>query len=293
MTTRKCDKENCKDKNGNCLITRSDNLPLQCVGPWAEDKYYYLERYLNASREARRKYSDLDNAVFIDLFAGPGRCIIKDECREIESGAIRVLKREEAPFNDSYLLDIDEANLMALTARIPPEAGSYKTIKGDSNLIIKELVDKLLKHRFKRYHFVFADPFGPDDLNFETIKELVRLQRVDILIHFPIMAIRRNWHIWIKKGNTILDQFLGTNKWREEIASLPSNKVFDSLINLYEYELKKIGFAFTYDLKPVTIRNTRNAPLYDLILVSKDPLAQKIWNTTINKTPDGQKTFGF
>lgn len=107
------------------------------------------------------------------------------------------------------------------------------------------------------------------------------------------MAIRRNWHIWIKKGNTILDEFLGTEKWREEIRLLPSNKVFDSLINLYEYELKKIGFIFTYDLKPVTIRNTKKAPLYDLVLVSKDPLAQKIWNTAINKSPDGQKTFDF
>ena len=84
MPKRICKSDNCnnKDKNENCLILGSDNLTLQCVGPWVEDKYFFLERYLNASREARRKFSDRGNAVFIDLFAGPGKCIVKGEEQE-------------------------------------------------------------------------------------------------------------------------------------------------------------------------------------------------------------------
>ena len=71
MMVRRCEERGCKDKDGNCLIDGSDGFPIQCVGSWVEDKYFFLERYLNASREARRKFADKGNAVFIDLSAGP------------------------------------------------------------------------------------------------------------------------------------------------------------------------------------------------------------------------------
>ena len=89
MNIRNCSKEDCKDKDGNCSIPGADGLPVQRVGPWVEDKFFFLERYLTASREARRKFSDNGNAVFIDLFSGPGRCIIRGEMREIDSGGMR------------------------------------------------------------------------------------------------------------------------------------------------------------------------------------------------------------
>ncbi|MDP3791044.1 MAG: three-Cys-motif partner protein TcmP [Candidatus Omnitrophota bacterium] len=290
---RNCKKdESCKDKEGNCLSIGSDGLVVQCVGPWVEDKYYFLERYLNASREVRRKYAERGNAVFVDLFAGPGKCIIKDDKREIDGGASRALRRDEAQFNESFLFDISKANVIALEKRLSSIANcSIK--QGDSNLSICELVKKLSGHRFKRYHFIFIDPFGPEALKFSTLIELTKLSRLDMLIHFPIMAIRRNLKMWVKKDNTILDEFLGTKEWRDKISSLSEDKICSALINVYKDALSTIGCVFIFDLKPVAIKNTKNAPLYDLILVSKNPLAQKIWNTVVNKDPDGQKHFNY
>lgn len=63
--------DNCKDRNGNCMAPGVDLLPVQCVGPWVEDKYYFLGRYLQATRFAREKFASRNNAVYIDLFAGP------------------------------------------------------------------------------------------------------------------------------------------------------------------------------------------------------------------------------
>ena len=292
MKNRNCKPDKCKDADGNCLVLGEDNLPVQCVGPWVEDKYFYLERYLNASCEVRRKFSDKSNAVFIDLFTGPGKCVIKDSCVEINAGVLRALNREEAQFNETFLFDISKNNIAALEKRIDP--GYNRHIRhGDSNVLTHQLVDNLLEHPYKRYHFVFIDPFGPDGLKFKTLIELARLDRVDMLIHFPIMAIRRNWKLWVKKENTILDEFLGTREWRDKISSLSRDKIFNLLINLYKKELSRIGCVFVYGLRPVSIKNTMNAPIYDLILVSKNPLAQKIWNTVINKTPNGQKSFNF
>ncbi len=292
MNVRDCSNKNCKNEKGNCLVSGEDGLPVQCVGSWVEDKYYYLERYLNASREARRKFSDKNNAVFIDLFSGPGKCIIKNEQRETDGGVIRVLKREEAPFNETFLFDLNKINTDALKQRIDPKLKCHIK-EGDSNFLINSLVANLLKHPFKRYHFIFIDPFGPDGLKFKTLVELATLDRMDMLIHFPIMAIRRNWKSWIKKENTILDDFLGTNDWRDKINSSPGAKIFDVLINIYKNELQKIGYVFDFALRVVTVKNTKNAPLYDLILVSKKPLAQRIWNSVINKDRAGQRSFNF
>jgi three-Cys-motif partner protein len=292
MKTRACKSDNCKDGDGNCPILGTDSLPVQCVGPWAEDKYFYLERYLNASCEARRKFSDFGNAVYLDLFAGPGKCVIRDEGKEIDGGILRVLNREEAKFNEIFVFDINENNISALKKRVDSKT-NCNFLHGDSNALISNLVDKLLSHKYKRYHFIYIDPFGPEGLKFKTLVELTKLDRVDVLVHFPIMGIKRNWKLWIKKKVTILDDFLGTREWRDKIISLPETRIFDLLINIYKSELSKIGCKFVFDLRAVTIKNSKNAPLYDLILISKSSLAQQIWNDVINKSPNGQKSFNF
>lgn len=75
-----------KDRDGNCYHRGDDGEVVQCVDDWAEEKYYYLERYLIASREARNKFSVNGNAVYADLFAGPGICRLKRRKVEIAGG---------------------------------------------------------------------------------------------------------------------------------------------------------------------------------------------------------------
>ena len=43
---------------------------------------------------------------------------------------------------------------------------------------------------------------------------------MDLLIHFPIGAIKRNINNWVKNKDTILDKFLGTDKWRDKIKEV-------------------------------------------------------------------------
>ncbi|OGL50657.1 MAG: hypothetical protein A3H37_07610 [Candidatus Schekmanbacteria bacterium RIFCSPLOWO2_02_FULL_38_14] len=301
MNIRNCKKSNCKSKNndGNCLIPGSDGLPIQCVGPWVENKYFFLEKYLNASCEARRKFADKDNAVFIDLFAGPGKCIIRNEKREIDSGGIRALKRDEAPFNEYFYFDLCSSNTEALEKRISTTF-NRKIKLGDSNVLINELVEILLRKPY-RYHFTYIDPFGPDELKFNTLRELAKLNRMDMLIHFPIGAIKRNLKIWSNKRNTILDDFLGTDAWRNLIKGLPNNQIFKTIIDVFKAQLKSIDYpeeglkllASDKDiyagLPTVPVKNSREVDLYVLILAAKHPLGQRIWNSIIKTTPDGQK----
>lgn len=300
MDKRQCKTNKCKDELENCSILGSDGLLMQCVGPWVEDKYFFLERYLNASCEARRMFSDKGNAVFIDLFSGPGKCIIKGSKKEIESGGIRALHRDEAPFNEYFYFDISRANVEALKKRTEGKSNVHIE-EGDSNVLVKQLVNILLK-KYYRYHFAFVDPFGPDGLKFDTLKTLAKLDRMDMLIHFPIGAIKRNLGNWLRNRNTILDNFLGTDAWREALKSAPQREIFRILVDIFKKQLQSAGYpeeglkfapsqkSIYTGLPTVPIKNTKEVDLYVLILASKHKLAQKIWNSVIRATPEGQKT---
>jgi hypothetical protein len=137
--------DKCKDECGNCSMLGGDGLPVQCVGPWVEDKYSLLERYLDATRYARKKFSDNGNAVFVDLFAGPGRCIIKNEKREILNGAMRVVTELSIPFSEHYLIDICPTNEKALKSRLGDRIGCSVLCKDSNNYAKVALICRALK----------------------------------------------------------------------------------------------------------------------------------------------------
>ena len=282
------------------MVPGEDLLPAQCVGPWVEDKYYFLERYLGATRFARKKFFDKGNAIYIDLFAGPGRCVVKNEHREIDNGALRVLNNQTTPFNEYHFIDISSVNVAALRKRVGSRYGCHFQC-GDSNVLVHDLVTSLLKKDYK-YHFAYIDPYGPDGLKSSTIEELAKLKRADLLIHFPIGAIRRNVAKWHERDFTILDEFLGTPRWREKIGLLRQGRMLYTLLDLYEEQLLRIGFpedglkmagsdATTFSMLPVvSVKNRKEVELYVLILAAKSPIAQKIWNSAIKITPKGERS---
>lgn len=304
--TRICS-TNCikKLKNGNCIIPGSDNLPVQCVGPWVENKYFFLEKYLNISRAARKKFSEKENAVFIDLFSGPGKCYINSKSyikkNEIDNGSLRVIKRDEAPFNYFYFFDIDESNIKALKERILNyNKSTYDKCAFypyDSNSYIKDLTTRLLLNSW-RYHFVYIDPFGPEELKFSTIDQLSKLKRIDILLHFPIGAIKRNYKSWKETEKNILNDFLGTNSWQQK-NNLYQN-IYKSLIETLIEQIKKLGYKnenigiinsknYEDTLPVAAIKNTKNVKLYELILISKHNIANNFWDKALETGPNGQK----
>ncbi|MBM3713124.1 MAG: three-Cys-motif partner protein TcmP [Actinobacteria bacterium] len=305
-SNRKCS-TNCVKKlsNGNCEIPASDNLPVQCVGPWVENKYYFLEKYLNISRAARKKFSEKNNAVYIDLFSGPGKCFINSKTqkknKEIDNGALWVAKMDEAPFNEFYFCDIDESNIKSLKTRVY-NYNEYlyskcKFNNVDSNIFVKDMVEKLLLKNW-RYHFAYIDPFGPKALKFTTIAELSKLNRIDILLHFPLGAIKRNYKSWSEKEINILNNFLGTNAWQLKEDKLRNiyKVLVDTLIeqlNLLGYKNEYIGFGNikNYDdaIRVAAIKNSKNVKLYELILISKHKIAGDFWNKTLEIGPNGQR----
>jgi three-Cys-motif partner protein len=172
---------------------------------------------------------------------------------------------------------------------------------GDSNRVVDDLVAQLSLHSY-RYHFAFVDPFGPKALHFQTIAKLAQLRRMDMLIHFPIGAIKRNLKVWLQKQDAALDNFLGTPIWRERIQDFSLSHVAVTLLDIYKDQLRRIGYPedglrlvasqdnVIAGMPTVSVRNRTHVDLYFLILISRHPLAQAIWSSVISITPSGQTT---
>lgn len=286
------------DRNCPYYSDKDDNEATQCVDKWAEEKFYYLENYLNATWGARNKFSKNNNAVFIDLFAGPGKSIIRVEQKIIKGGALRAISREKAAFNKIILNDISSANYTALKKRIP-NADIYNE---DANKIVEYIVNMLKKEKFEKYHFAYLDPFAPSHLKFSTIESLSRLKRLDIMINFPIGSIRRNYKKWINDKDSILDSFLGTSEWRLEVRKVSEEHFCEVILSIYIKQLVALGFPLEglglidehgkdyVGPSIVTVKNSKSVVLYYLIFASKHKLAAKIWKSILKIDPKGQRS---
>lgn len=285
---------------GNCIIRGIDGGIVQCVNEWSKRKHYYLLYYLETSRKARKKYADRGNAVYIDLYSGPGRARIKSTKEEIEGGCVQVLSTEH-PFNTTILNDLLEDNVNALKNRVPEHVTVYNK---NANSFVKDLVPELNRDYYK-YHFAYVDPFAPGQLHFDTIKSLAQLQHVDIMINFPIGAIRRNYDRWmdVKKDeeSTILDRFMGTTEWRERVRSSSGSIFTNTMLDIYSEQLLSIGFppeglnladeeGDTYHgTSHAIVKNSLGVPQYFLVLATKHREAARLWRETLKYDPSGQK----
>ncbi len=283
----------CKKPNGNCPKIGNDGLPVQCVGPWIAHKHDYLKRYVLATSGMRKQFFEKENAIFIDLFSGPGRCVIRDILTEVDSGGMMIANIVDTPFNEYHFIDIDLENFDALKTR----ANKCYVYNQDSNAFAKELVGSFLQKPY-RYHFAYIDPFGVENLRFKTLQELAKLQRMDMFINYPLGAIRRNLDRWRDSTNTPLDEFLGINTWRSAITNKSQGEMHYIILDIFKKQLISLGYLGYYegisqDFSDPSIRNTKDVELYLLILASKHELGRKIWNSIIRTDPDGQKFIKF
>src|SRR4030042_4449039 len=121
---QKCDLcEECKikeerEEDGLCpyshFMDSGDVLPLRCVGKWSEDKLYYLKRYMYAFNTATKYH--WDNRAYVDLFAGPGKCVIRGTGKVV-SGSTLLALEQSTPFSLVISVDINSEAVSALEER--------------------------------------------------------------------------------------------------------------------------------------------------------------------------------
>lgn len=279
---------------GICRIKNaSDGLPVRCVGVWAKDKYFYLKRYFEiftSSMKDRWK----GELYYIDMFAGCGKCRVRETSEEIDGSALVSLS-VKYPFKKYFMVELDSDALNALKERV--ERASYKDrvkiIAGNCN----EKIDKIIAEIPKRsLSLAVIDPTGLH-VKFETLKKLTEHLRIDLIITFPEgMDIKRNLSKFIKQSHSILDDYIGDEYWRQlfprdvkGINQLTSTHIEKNLIGYYRKNLGKLGYKEIRSGDEILIRSSqKNLPLYYLLFASKNPLGYTFWNKISQISPTGQ-----
>jgi hypothetical protein len=79
---------------------------------------------------------------------------------------------------------------------------------------------------------------------------------------------------------------LGTDRWKESVTG-PKDVL--NLLDVLRDQLLPFGYQKAEVRYEPLLKNTKNAPLYHLVLVAKHGLADRIWRSVIRIEGSGQK----
>jgi three-Cys-motif partner protein len=285
---------------------QEDGLPMRSSGPWVAEKLDYLERYINIFETSMRD-KPWRRRHYIDLFAGPGKCLVS-ETRTIYLGSPILALTTLYPFTDYFFVDKDADNITALKQRCSVAAvhDHIRYMVGDSNQIVQEIVEHILAIDRERMpgswsslNLAFLDPDGLD-LYWDTVAALARPYTMDLVIHYPQGGLNRYMgQAFESTRQTAVDLFFGGTEWRK-IYQKWQNKstrfgIHRLLMDHYKEKLQSFGYKETFrddevvDEDEPLIRNAkRKAPLYRLLFASKHPLGRAFWHKVTRRDVHGQ-----
>jgi three-Cys-motif partner protein len=263
-----------------------DKLIIGEVGPWAIEKHERLRKYIQASHGARAKFlrpRGTGGASYIELYSGAGRSLITDTNQIIDGSAVAAFKAGIAsghPFSEMHLSDLEAQNSAALAQRIRALGGSAASYVGDASVVVDQVMSAINP---RGLHLAFLDPFSLAQLPFSIIERMLRVQRMDMVIHVSLQDLQRNLDKHSRVGGA-LDIF--APGWREAVELNQATAALRAAFIDYW-----LGMIRSLGSNPATgiplIVGEKNQRLYWLVFLSSSPLGQKLWNAVQNLSGQG------
>lgn len=261
------------------MIDPTDGLIVSDARPWAAEKHRLLGNYIRATYGPRRRFS---RCSYVDLFSGPGRTRI-EETGVIADGSPLVAWRAGVdtpwPFSDFYLSDDNPAYCTALKQRIDARGVTATVICAPAVEAAGKVGDALNP---KGLHLAFVDPYNLGGLPFEVFRCLAWHEHIDFIVHFSAADLMRNLERYFAEDDSVLDAF--APGWRDHVERRDPVQMRG---RFFEYWLSLFKGYQVADAVPL-ITNSKNAPLYRLVLLSRHPLAKKIWNSVAGQDDQGK-----
>ena len=258
---------------GNTIA--SDGYLAIEFGRWAVDKLSHLEKYCAIFNTAT--YKRWKNRIYIDLFSGPGKCIIKGTKKEFDGSPLLALNCE-IPFTHYFFNDINFAYIESLRKRTQSYGYYINYINQDCNLAVDEILHKIPECSIC---FAYIDPYYLE-IKFDTITKLTARRAVDLLITFQMGMAKRNF----LQPNPEMKQFFPPNvDWDVFPNEIITGGRINArrVLNAYESGLIDIGYP-RQNIKDDVLERTRtNIPIYYLIFASKHKLGAQLYSGVISR----------
>jgi three-Cys-motif partner protein len=172
---------------------------------------YYSEIFNQAMKD-----KPWNERIYFELFAGPGRCFVRETEKEQPGSPLQVL---DANFTKYIFVEMNKEGAMALATRIGkhPNASKVEIWCGDCAEAIEKIVIPP-----RSLTFTFIDPTRIGHAPFKLITTLVSKARSDILLNIPTGTdIKRNWRTYLNQTGS-----------DEAIADINPVTIFHEPINI-------------------------------------------------------------
>jgi len=265
-------------------VARSDGLPARPSGPWIETKHKLLTYYGHLFANGMKYH--WDSRVYIELFSGPGKCLIRDTGKEDFGSPLKVINHK---FTKFIFTEMSAPAAESLAQRLAPlpNADLVEIWCGDCAEAIKHI--HIPKNSLT---FAFIDPTGIAHAPFSLIQELRRKTRCDLLINIQHgMGIKMNVHQYTPDANeeSALTQFLGHDGWKS-LSRHNAKQFFIGVLDLYKQQLEHLGFG--YIGREVLISNQQGTGLYLLLFASAHPRGEEFWRKSLKGVLEPELDFG-
>jgi len=131
-------------------------------------------------------------------------------------------------------------------------------------------------------NIALLDPYGLEALKFGTIKKLAAFKRMDLIIHFPTMDMKRNFD---RNEDSVRD-FVGAEAGKK-LVTTPRD--VPGLIQELRKNLEPLGYT-KEQVRSMAVKNHKKAILYHLVFVSKDKRGNAIWQSITKTDSRGQRS---
>jgi three-Cys-motif partner protein len=258
------------------LVNGDDGLPAEEVGSWAEEKHELLCRYIDISRSVRSKWIGPTKAgcTYIDLFCGPGRAKIRKTGEYIDGSCVAAWRKSVeggAPFSAMYIADADGERLRYATERLKKLGAPVISLQGLAVDTVKTITARLNVHGL---HFAFIDPFNLGAFDFDVLRTLSALKRIDMLVHVSKMDLQRNLGFNIAMQQQAFETF--APGWRSAVnLNQPQSNIRREVFGYWRRLVEDLGVAPSTEMRLIT--GNQNQPLYWLMVAAKHDLAHKFW----------------
>jgi three-Cys-motif partner protein len=283
------------------VLSREDGLRARAGGVWTQEKLAYLRKYAEAFMIAmapKRDAGKWEQLVFIDPLCGPGVDVERRSSKEFQGSPSIALMTVPA-FDRLFFGDLDEANVYALAARIPPKDISRVSLTAiDCHHRVDEVVKSLSR---RTLGLAFVDPEG-FEVHFALFQTLAQ-RAVDIVFLFPSgIGIVRNLASFVRSTHCGLDDLWGNGEWRKlPMAQMaagdtptdasPNDTYYRSWAAAFCERVATLGYTY-YDIQGPLRGESRN-PMYHLLFFSKSEAGQTIWRNVHQIDPRGQRQLRF
>jgi len=273
------------DANEEPLILSEDGFIVPEVGAWAEDKHRLVSLYSSLFSSGMK--DKWNNRVYLELYAGAGYARIRGSGKLIAGSPLRALHLSDRFDKYIFCEEISEkmAALKNRVSRLAPNA-NVDYVGDKCDLHIDEIL-AAIPHGSKGNTVLtlcFADPFDIG-LKFETIRTLAESRYVDFLITLALgMDANRNYEHYVKEDASKIDDFLGSNTWRQRWAMAQWDAVKFTRFLADEFTRSMATLRYIpppfYTMKEVR-SSEKNLRLYRLALFSRHERAYKFWDQVL------------